>query len=304
MKETCYEGKYFKDRDFYDWGIDYEFYGLCAELDQNLTDIDFIMKPLEKNIGIVNINELDLREKEIFDDFLENVNQEKINEILTLSYNEEEKYKKMQQEINVLSKYSFEEIKENSIILNLADEYIKAKETKNKMLIIYLYTIFDSFCSEFFKAIAMYNKSFIAEQEVKITYNDINETDNATDLIEKIVDGLLNTKFGNIMSKLQRIYQYLEMDFSNINERIYIFGVERNCLVHNNGVYSEKALKRIRNDYKERFIQQKQVNLQDNIIEEYKELIEKVIDEIEEKVQTFYFPEYELKNLDNNSEQS
>ena len=68
----------------------------------------------------------------------------------------------------------------------------------------------------------MYNKSFIAEQEVKITYNDINETDNATDLIEKIVDGLLNTKFGNIMSKLQRIYQYLEMDFSNINERIYI----------------------------------------------------------------------------------
>ncbi len=304
MKETCYEGKYFKDRDFYDWGIDYEFYRLCAELDQNLTDIDFIMKPLEKNIGIVNINELDLREKEIFDDFLENVNQEKINEILTLSYNEEEKYKKMQQEINVLSKYSFEEIKENSIILNLADEYIKAKETKNKMLIIYLYTIFDSFCSEFFKAIAMSDKSFIAEQEVKITYNDINETDNATDLIEKIVDGLLNTKFGNIMSKLQRIYQYLEMDFSNINERIYIFGVERNCLVHNNGVYSEKALKRIRNDYKERFIQQKQVNLQDNIIEEYKELIEKVIDEIEEKVQTFYFPEYELKNLDNNSEQS
>ncbi len=150
----------------------------------------------------------------------------------------------------------------------------------------------------------MSDKSFIAEQEVKITYNDINETDNATDLIEKIVDGLLNTKFGNIMSKLQRIYQYLEMDFSNINERIYIFGVERNCLVHNNGVYSEKALKRIRNDYKERFIQQKQVNLQDNIIEEYKELIEKVIDEIEEKVQTFYFPEYELKNLDNNSEQS
>lgn len=150
----------------------------------------------------------------------------------------------------------------------------------------------------------MYDKSFIAEQEVKITYNDINETDNATDLIEKIVDGLLNTKFGNIMSKLQRIYQYLEMDFSNINERIYIFGVERNCLVHNNGVYSEKALKRIRNDYKERFIKQKQVNLQDNIIEEYKELIEKVIDEIEEKVQTFYFPEYELKNLDNNSEQS
>ena len=137
MKETCYEGKYFKDRDFYDWGIDYEFYRLCAELDQNLTDIDFIMKPLEKNIGIVNINELDLREREIFDDFLENVNQEKINEILTLSYNEEEKYKKMQQEINVLSKYSFEEIKENSIILNLADEYIKAKETKNKMLIIY-----------------------------------------------------------------------------------------------------------------------------------------------------------------------
>ena len=48
----------------------------------------------------------------------------------------------MQQEINVLSKYSFEEIKENSIILNLADEYIKAKETKNKMLIIYLYTIY------------------------------------------------------------------------------------------------------------------------------------------------------------------
>ena len=75
MKETCYKGKYFKDRDFYDWGIDYEFYRLWEELDQNLTDIDFIMKPLEKNIGIVNINELDLREKEIFDDFLENVNQ-------------------------------------------------------------------------------------------------------------------------------------------------------------------------------------------------------------------------------------
>ena len=36
MKETCYKGKYFKDRDFYDWGIDYEFYRLCAELDQNL----------------------------------------------------------------------------------------------------------------------------------------------------------------------------------------------------------------------------------------------------------------------------
>lgn len=202
MKETCYEGKYFKDRDFYDWGIDYEFYRLWAELDQNLTDIDFIIKPLENNIGIVNINELDLREKEIFDDFLENVNQEKINEICALSYNEEEKYKIMQQEINVLKKYSFEEIKENNIILNLVDAYIKTKEAKNKMLIIYLYTIFDSFYSEFFKAIAMYDKSFIAEQEVKITYNDINETDNVTDLIEKIVDELLNTKFSNIMSKL------------------------------------------------------------------------------------------------------
>lgn len=302
MKETCYEGKYFKGRDFYDWGIDYEFYRLWEELDQNLTDVDFIIKPLENNIGIVNINELNLREKEIFDDFLENVNQEKINEICTLSYNEEEKYKIMQQEINVLKKYSFEEIKENNIILNLVDAYIKTKETKNKMLIIYMYTIFDSFCSELFKAIAMYDKSFIAEQEVKITYNDINETDNVTDLIEKIVDELLNTKFGNIMSKLQKIYQYLEIDFGSVNEKIYIFGVERNCLVHNNGVYSEKALKRIKKNYKKRFEKQKQVNLQDNTIEEYRKLIEKVLNEIKEKVQNFYFPEYELKELDNNFE--
>ena len=290
MKQNFYEGKYFKDRDFYDWGIDYEFYRLWEELDNNLNDIDLITKPLENKIGIVNINELDLREKEIFNDFLENVNQEKLNEICALSYNDEEKYKVIQQEINVLNKYSFEEIKENEIILNLVDTFIKTKETKNKMLIIYLYTIFDSFCTEFFKAIAMYDKSFIAEQEVKITYNDIDETDNASDLIEKIVDELLNTRFGNIMNKLQKIYQYLEMNFDDFKEKIYIFAVERNCLVHNNGIYSEKALKRINKSYKKRFEQQKQVDLQDNTIKEYRNLIEKVVDEIKIKVQNFYFP--------------
>lgn len=74
--------------------------------------------------------------------------------------------------------------------------------------------------------------------------------------------------------------------------------------MHNNGVYSEKALKRIKKSYKKRFEKQKQVNLQDNTIEEYRNLIEKVIDEIREKVQNFYFPEYELKELDNVSKQS
>ena len=136
----------------------------------------------------------------------------------------------------------------------------------------------------------MYDKSFIAEQEVKITYNDIDETDNAIDLIEKIVDELLNTRFGNIMNKLQKIYQYLEMNFDDFKEKIYIFVVERNCLVHNNGIYSEKALKRINKSYKKRFEQQKQVDLQDNTIKEYRNLIEKVVDEIKIKVQNFYFP--------------
>lgn len=287
MENKFYQGKYFKNRNFYEWGIDYEFDRIKMELEHNLGDINLIILPLENNIGAINLNELDLKEKEIFKEFTANIDRKKIDEIYNVIYEDNEKYKVIQKQITILKKYNFREIKKMNKILYYAKRFIEIKEVKNKMIITYMYTIFDNFCSELFKAISIYDSTFINNHKINIYYNELEEANNKIDLIENIVDELLNREFGSIPKKLELIYKYFKIDFNNIKEKIEIFTIERNCLVHNNGIYSEKALRRINKSYKRKFLEQKKVNLKDDIILKYDELIEEILKELEEKVENY-----------------
>lgn len=292
MKNKFYQGKYFKDRDFYEWGIDYEFDRLKMELEGSLGDINLIRLPLENNIGAINLNDLDLKEKEIFKEFITNIDKEKIDEIYNVMYEDNAKYKVIQKQIDILKKYNFHEIKKMNKILYYAKRFIEIKEVKNKMIITYMYTIFDNFCSELFKAISIYDSTFISKCKINIYYQELEESDNKIDLIENIVDELLNREFGSIPKKLELIYKYFKIDFDNIKEKIEVFTIERNCLVHNNGIYSEKALRRINKSYKIKFLEQNKVNLKDDVVWEYDELIEQILKELEEKVKNYNCTEH------------
>lgn len=245
---SFYEGKYFEERDFYDWGIDYEIRNAQNKFLNDLGDIVTYRISFSKmnQLGVINIGELAVNEERIFDCYLENADVEIINEIFRVQDKQVliGKYPWLEEIIKLEKDIKDEDAFVKSIF---ASSYITQLYIHNKMCFINVYTILDEYLSEIIKILGMYLNDFLSSINVKISYMKLKEFDNETDLREYFIDtAMINDKnISGALSKIKYLMKYLKLKKEISIDDIGIFNEERNCVVHNKGKYNNKAINNI-----------------------------------------------------------
>lgn len=117
-----------------------------------------------------------------------------------------------------------------------------------KMIYLNFYIVADECLGRIYKAICMYNRDVINRGKVKVEFDDVFNSEDKNDIMELFVDNILDQNLTGISSKLKEInkickkYYEFEIDKTFIEE-VNIFRIERNLLVHSNGLVNKKALK-------------------------------------------------------------
>lgn len=163
-----------------------------------------------------------------------------------------------------------------------------------KMVYLNFYIVADECLSRIYKAICMYNSDVISKGKVRVEFEDVINGEDKNDIIELFVDNILDQNLTGISSKLQEInkicknYFEFEIDKKFIEEA-NLFRIERNLLVHSNGLVNKRAIKDLSKIYP---------NLKEGDMIEYTvDKIENLLDlfgvqiwNLYEKVSDFYDP--------------
>lgn len=141
----------------------------------------------------------------------------------------------------------------NEDLRTFIDEHIEKlnfnmEERFLKMIYLNFYIVVDECLGRIYKAFCMYNSDVVNKGKVRIEFDDVVNTEDKNDITELFVDSILDQSLTGISSKLKEInkickkYYEFEIDSSFIKEAD-VFRIERNLLVHSNGLVNKKALK-------------------------------------------------------------
>lgn len=145
------------------------------------------------------------------------------------------------------------EIETDEDLQSYIDEHIEKlnfnmEEKFLKMIYLNFYIVADECLGRIYKAICMYNSDAINKGKVRVKFDDIINSEDKNDITELFVDNILDQNLTGISSKLQEInkmcknYFEFEIDEKFI-EKANIFRIERNLLVHSNGLINKRAIK-------------------------------------------------------------
>ncbi|MGG3797716.1 hypothetical protein [Metabacillus fastidiosus] len=244
---SMYEGNYFKDRDFYDYGIDYEVMNLRSKVSQEIEQLRFYRRTFSdiNQFGSINFNDFPEIEMKIIDCFLENSTVDDLDKILhTHRDNLKEEFPWLK-EVEVLEKSLAHE--DSFVHAIIASEYLKQIHIHNKMCFVNTYTILDEYLSDLIKVFGMYLNDFLTGTGVRISYKQLNDFENDTDLREFFIDSAMmsDKNLSGAFNKLKFLLKYLEASNEFDLANIKVFNEERNCLVHNRSLYNRKSIKNL-----------------------------------------------------------
>ncbi|OMD97177.1 MULTISPECIES: hypothetical protein [Paenibacillus] len=244
---SSYEGKYFKDRDFYDYGIDYELLKLREKFNEEIDQLKFYRRTLSEitQFGSINFKSLPDAEMKIIECYLENATIDDLEKIMH-SHRDD-----VREEFSWISKIEEleEDLEERDSFVQtiIVREYMKQLQVHNKMCFVNAYTILDDYLNEIIKVFGMYLNDFLIETSIKISYKQLNEFDNKTDLREHFVDSIMisDRNMSGAFSKVKYLLKHLNLTNNDMLNEIKIFNEERNCIAHNRGLYNKKSIKNI-----------------------------------------------------------
>lgn len=298
-----YEGNFFKERDFYDWGIDYEIIKLKEKYNLEIDTLKFYRNNFAQNtsFGAVDFNKIGEIEKEILNVYLENATVEDLDTIIhTHREDLQDKYIWMKKIIELENKLNDRDAFMETI---LAREYIKYMNIHNNMCFINLYTIIDEYLSDLIKALGMYCSNFFDDVEIKISYNKLEDFDSKVDLKEHFIDTAMfsDKNLSGVVSKIKFLLKHINLskEFKKLDS-VKLLSEERNCIIHNKGLFNKKAIKNIGIDYAERFniTEHSKVIMNSKKMDDYIVIIEYIVDFFTSKIEEKYFNYIEI-DLDN-----
>lgn len=163
-----------------------------------------------------------------------------------------------------------------------------------KMIYLNFYIVADECLGRIYKAICMYNSNVISRGKAKVEFDDVINSEDKNDIMELFVDNILDQNLTGISSKLKEINKickkYYEFEINKIFiEEANIFRIERNLLVHSNGLVNKKALKDLSKIYPNLKIGDKIEYTLDKI-DKLLDLFDSNIWELYERVRDFYDP--------------
>ncbi|MEK5142260.1 hypothetical protein [Paenibacillus sp. FSL M7-0134] len=176
-----YKGQFFKNRDFYDWGIDYEVLKVKEKFLEDINQLRFYRTNFSKNstFGTINFNDLIPVQKEIIDILLNNASLEDLDYILP--NNTEELIAKYPWLIKIIELEKSLEYGNSFFETLVANEFMKQLYIHNKMCFVNTYTILDEYLSEIIKSLGMYLDNFLSEANIKVNYKKLLEFEDDTD---------------------------------------------------------------------------------------------------------------------------
>lgn len=208
------------------------------------------------------------------------------NEILTLGIMIDSKSQLINEDDEELDEF----LKE--INFNIDNKY-------SKMIYLNFYIVVDECLNRIYKAICMYKNEFINKKSVKVDFIDIVNRKDRDDLAELFIDNILDQNINNISKKIREIsrickeYFGFEIDKNFISE-LDVFRIERNLLVHSNGIVNKRVVDTLSKGYNG-------LKIGDEIeysYEKTKRLLEIVscgIEIIYYQVQNFYYPNKQIE---------
>lgn len=191
------------------------------------------------------------------------------------------------------------EIETDEGLQSYIDEHIEKlnfnmEEKFLKMIYLNFYIVADECLGRIYKSICMYNRDIIRSGKVKVEFDDVINSEDKNDIMELFVDNILDQNLTGISSKLKEINKickkYYEFEINKIFiEESNIFRIERNLLVHSNGLVNKRALKDLSKIYPNLKIGDKIEYTLDKI-DKLLDLFSSNIWELYERVSNFYDP--------------
>ncbi|RAI84424.1 hypothetical protein DET54_1252 [Paenibacillus pabuli] len=302
---NTYKGQFFKNRDFYDWGIDYEVLKLKEKFLEDINQMRFYRTNFFKNstFGTINFNDLIPVQKEIIAILLNNASLEDLNFIL--SGNAEELINKYPWLMKIIALEKSLEDGNSFFVTVVANEFMKQLYIHNKMCFVNTYTILDEYLSELIKSLGMYLDDFLSEANIKVNYKKLLEFEDDTDLKEFFVDSamLSDKNLSGVVNKAKYLLKYLNAASEfKWNTDIRIFNEERNCVIHNKGYLNGKAIKNIGEEFARdlNLSENMKVLINNNKVDSRIDLTENVIDFFSAKLMKTYsdYIEVDLDEVD------
>ncbi|GKZ02634.1 hypothetical protein ANS017_13220 [Paraclostridium bifermentans] len=191
------------------------------------------------------------------------------------------------------------EVEVDEVFKSMMDEYVEKinfnmEERLLKMIYLNFYIVADECLGRIYKAICMYNSSVVATNKIRLEYKDAINCEDKNDITELFVDNILDQALTGITSKLKEInkicknsYEF-EIDKEFI-DKVEVFRVERNLLVHSNGIVNKKNIKELMKIHPNTKIGD-EVEYTSEKIEELLKLFDIHIWNLYEKIRDFYDP--------------
>ena len=158
----------------------------------------------------------------------------------------------------------------------------------SKMIYLNFYIVVDECLNKIYKAICMYKKELINEKSARVDFADIINGDNENDLAELFIDNILDQSINNISKKIKEINRICSENFKfkidkDFIKGLDIFRIERNLLVHSNGIVNKRVMKEL-----SKICGDLQIQIGDEIEYSY-EKIEDLLDLLSCGVEVFYY---------------
>ncbi|MCY8410628.1 hypothetical protein MOD78_02450 [Bacillus haynesii] len=244
---SFYEGNYFNNRDYYDYGIDYEVMSLQSKFNQQIYQLKFYRRRFSDStqFGYLDFNDLSENEMKIISCFLENATIDDLDKILSKHRDDLKEEFPWLNEVESLEK----DLENDGYFVHtiIASEYLKQLHIHNTMCFLNIYTILDEYLSDLIKAVGMYHNDFLTGIGVRISYKQLTTFENDTDLREFFIDSAMisDKNLSGAFNKLKFVLKYLKANNEKYLDDIKLFNEERNCVVHNGSLYNKKSIKNL-----------------------------------------------------------
>ncbi|MGL6108173.1 hypothetical protein [Romboutsia sp.] len=198
------------------------------------------------------------------------------------------------------------EVEVDEVFKSMMDKYVEKvnfnmEEKLLKMIYLNFYIVADECLGRIYKAVCMYNSSVVANNKIRLEYEDAINCEDKNDITELFVDNILDQSLTGITSKLKEInkickrYYEFEIDKEFIDEA-NIFRIERNLLVHFNGIVNKRAVNDFGKIYPNIKIED-EVEYTSEKIEKLLKLFDIHIWNLYEKIRDFYDPSSDYDEL-------
>lgn len=294
-----YEGNFFKGRDFYDWGVDYEVIKVKEKFLADINLLRFYRVNFSRNttFGTINFNDLIPIQKEIIDIVLSNASLEDLDYILRNKIGDLiDKYSWLTKIIELEKSLGY---RDSFIETMIANEFMKQLYIHNKMCFVNTYTILDEYLAELIKSLGMYLDDFLSEVNIKVNYKQLLEFENDTDIKEFFIDSamLSDKNLSGVVNKIKYLLKHLNATSEfKWKTDIRIFNEERNCIIHNKSCLNKKAIKNIGEElaHELNLSENMKVLIDNNKVDSYIDLIENIINFFSVKIMKTYYDYIEI----------